>query len=144
MEKRFVKPLIILILTLILLVLATYTFKYLKSRNSTDMQQTVTPSSNNSATSTGMMTEAEKKALGLDMRANFEVISRNKDGQIASYRGTSTITAQPVALEWMTDAEKIWRRLATSTRVQVLERNSAGEITAFKIIKSDADIVSAY
>lgn len=143
MDKRIIKIFIIMLLSLVLVALALYSWKYFqaqKNQVANEAESTLLSAS----TSIEMMTVEDKKALGLDVRNGFAVVSRDKDGQVTAYKSTGTIEAQPLNLEWMTDADKIWRRMATSTRVQVLERNRAGEITAFKIIKTDADIVKTY
>ncbi|MFA6194585.1 MAG: hypothetical protein WC719_02460 [Patescibacteria group bacterium] len=146
MNRRIIKLLVILVLLLFLLVLGFYSFSYFKAQKLVNSQAAneavMMPAGANA--STEIMTEAEKKALGLNLRVSFEVVSRDNDGRVASYKSVGAIAAQPVGLEWMADADKIRRRMATSTRVQVLERDNAGEITAFKIIQSDADIVQAY
>ncbi len=143
MDKRIIKILIILFLSLILAVLAFYSWQYFQARKN-QAAGNAAPALSNASTSDEMMTAEEKKALGLNARNGFTVVSRDKDGKVTAYKSTGTIEAQPLNLEWMTDADKIWRRMATSTRVQILEKDSTGSITAFKIIKSDADIVKTY
>lgn len=144
MDKRIIKILIILFLSLILAVLAFYSWKYFQAQRTQTADKTAPTLLNATNTPVEMMTAEEKKALGLNARNGFAVVSRDKDGKITAYKSTGAVEAQPLNPEWMTDADKIWRRLATSTRVQILERDSAGKITAFKIIKSDSDIVPAY
>lgn len=53
---------------------------------------------------------------------------------------------KPIKLELMTPEEKEAFRIASSTpgRIQVLERDSSGKITAYKIIKADSDILTKY
>ena len=53
---------------------------------------------------------------------------------------------KPIELEWMSAEEKAALHINTSAanRIQVLERDKDGKITAYKLIKSDADILTNY
>ena len=53
---------------------------------------------------------------------------------------------KPIQLELMSDQEKTAFELASTTanRIQVLERDKDGNITAYKIIRNDADVLTSY
>ena len=53
---------------------------------------------------------------------------------------------KPIQLELMSDQEKTAFELASTTanRIQVLERDKDGNVTAYKIIRSDAEIMTSY
>ncbi len=92
-----------------------------------------------------LMNDEDKTALKLNSRGVYEVVARNNDGTVESYRLVRIDSeVRPVTLEWMIDEEKFQKGLATSTRVQVLERNSQGEISAYKIINEDSEILDKY
>jgi hypothetical protein len=64
-----------------------------------------------------------------------------------SQNSTTTVSqTKPLELEFMTAEEKASFRIgsATTTRIQVLSRDASGKVTAYKIIKTDADILSSY
>lgn len=139
----------IIILTAIVLVLLAVFIVMLSGRLKQDKSMMSIPLEINqqSATTTipaRPMTDEEKSTLGLDRHTDFEVLTWDKEGKIATYRVIGAAAKKPLALEMMTNEEKMAKHLKASTTVQVLERNSAGEITAYKIIKSDADIVTEY
>ncbi len=51
---------------------------------------------------------------------------------------------KPVPLEFMNENDVSEKKLATGTRMQVLERNASGTVTAYKIIKDDKDILKEW
>jgi len=143
--KKIIKPLIIIIVVIFLLALCFYLGAYFKLR-SIKMD---TLKNNITAISTSnkpvqIMNEEEKATLGLNKRANFEVISRDSAGKIMTYKFAGMKEAQPIQLEWMSDDEKIKKNISTSTKCQVLDRDNNGEITAYKVIQNDSDIISKY
>lgn len=48
----------------------------------------------------------------------------------------------PVVPEFLDDAAKLNIGLPAETKVQVLRRGDSGQVTVYKVIKSEADIVS--
>lgn len=63
--------------------------------------------------------------------------------------GKGTSPAQPSrpggslhAPEFMTEAEKQQFQLAPSSRVQVISRDGEGQVSVYKVIRSEADIVA--
>lgn len=91
-----------------------------------------------------IMSDAEKELLSLNDQALYEVVARDQDGIVTSYRIFDSREKGPIALEWMTDAEKMARNLSLDEKIQVLERNEVNETMAYKIIKDDSDILTSY
>ena len=91
-----------------------------------------------------LMTEDEKSSLNLYRLGNYEVVSRDASGNIASYRLINIREEAPISQEFMTEAEKTERGLPSVAKIQVLERDSAGKISAYKVIYQDSDIIKKY
>lgn len=91
-----------------------------------------------------LMSEDEKRSLNLYRLGNYEVVSRDTSGKIASYRFLNLKELEPVALEWMTDEEKAKRELDASVKAQILERDGTGKIVSYKIVVKESDIISKY
>lgn len=58
-------------------------------------------------------------------------------------KSVATYTKE-IAVEFMTDAEKEKIGLPTDIKVQVLQRDDKGKISAYKIIYQDSDVITKY
>ncbi|MDD2584536.1 MAG: hypothetical protein PHE99_06320 [Bacteroidales bacterium] len=90
------------------------------------------------------MTAEEKNSLNLQSELEYEILSRDSEGNIDGYRIKSMPENILAEIDWMTDEEKEERSLSKKNRYQVLERNKSGDILAYKVINSDDDIVLEY
>jgi len=141
MNKNKFKILIITILILLLVVLSVYLLK-VKLKNNTQGL--------NNTNKVEIISESEKNSLGLYHLGVYQVISRDANGKITSYKLVDLKDEQPVALSFMTDAEKekiipsSSPELFSKTKIQVLKRDDQGKVIAYKIIKKDSDIVTKY
>ncbi|MHB8903791.1 MAG: hypothetical protein ACYC40_01650 [Patescibacteria group bacterium] len=54
------------------------------------------------------------------------------------------VYTKEVKVEFMTDAEKLTMSLPAALKIQVLERDKTGKVTAYKIIRQDSDIMTKY
>ncbi len=98
------------------------------------------------ATSTvkDLMTEDEKFSLGLYHLGIFEVLSRNELGRPTAFKLIGVDEPQAIGIDLMSDAEKAKKRIAASTYVQVLKRDSSGRILEYRIMKDANDIMEKY
>ncbi len=144
MNKRS-KFIILISLVLIILFVLYYFFnKQIKS-----IVAPKTKTENKIATTTGtttaeIMTKAEMEDLHLFHRAVYEVVKRGEDGSIAVAQIVGIKKPEPIAFDTMTADEKTVRRIASSTKIQVLLRDSSGKITSYRVMKDDKDVVTAY
>ena len=60
------------------------------------------------------------------------------------YRFVGVKEPAKISKDLMTDEEKKTFNLASSTKVQVLERDKNGKIVNYRIMKSDSDVLSLY
>lgn len=137
MSKKIIKTLVIIIFVLILVVLAFYLLKYFTVKK--DLTN-----SKASNTTLQLMNDDEKRSLNLYHLGKYEVVSRDANGKVSSYRFVGLKAEEPIDLKLMTDAEKAEKNIAASTKAQVLERDSSGKVAAYKIIKNDSDILKKY
>jgi len=86
----------------------------------------------------------ELNELNLYHLGIYEAVSRDEQGKVTSYKFLGLKKEEPIDLELMTDEEKITKGLAISNKIQVLERDSQGNVTVYHLINSDADIISKY
>jgi hypothetical protein len=142
MNKNKFKILIITIIALLLAVLSVYLLKVkLKNNNTQGL---------NNTNKVEIISESEKNYLGLYHLGVYQVISRDANGKITSYKLVYLKDEQPVALSFMTDTEKekiipsSSPELFSKTKIQVLKRDDQGKVIAYKIIKKDSDIVTKY
>lgn len=91
-----------------------------------------------------VMTEEEKEAFKINPNAEYEVISRDEDGEVATYKIVTPLERLDADIEFMTKEEIREKSLYEEGRYQVLERDDEGKISAYKIIYSDDDIVREY
>lgn len=91
-----------------------------------------------------IMTESERNSIGLYHLGVYEVLSRDENGNPKSYRLISLRDEDPIDLEFMSDAEKSEKLFNKDYKIQVLERDETGKITAYKIIRDESDIVKKY
>lgn len=86
----------------------------------------------------------ELNELNLYHLGVYEAVSRDEQGKVTAYKFLGLKKEEPIDLELMTDLEKMTKGVATSTKIQVLERDSQGNVTVYHLINSDADIISKY
>lgn len=75
-----------------------------------------------------------------------ELVSEEIIGSIATEEDSYFYQPKPIPLEWMASEEKesFNLRSGDDNRLQVLSRDEDGNISAYKIIYTDEDILSAY
>ncbi len=137
MNKKNIKLIIFIIGAIIFSGAVFYGgFYYSNWRLNRDLNKVIIPKN--------LMNEEEKLNLKLYDRGNYEVISRDASGTITEYKFMGLREPKPINLELMSDAEKADRGLDLTLKIQVLSRDSQGKILSYKLIKNDADILSAY
>jgi hypothetical protein len=90
-----------------------------------------------------LLSADEKAILGLPNVGIYEVTSRDESGKPVEYRFIGMQNPTPIALDLMTDEEKA-RFGLQNFQVQVLHRDSQGNIMSYHIMKDANDIVTAY
>lgn len=91
------------------------------------------------------MTLEEKNRLSLNHLDVYDVTSRDKDGDPVEYKRVGAETPKTISIvDWMTDVEKAKLGIAPETRIQVLERASDSSVIAWRLIKTDEDIITKY
>jgi len=75
-----------------------------------------------------------------------KTVTLTPEQQAAIQQPTSTapVYTKEVKVEFMADAEKLKMQIPAALKIQVLERNSDGKVTAYKIIRQDSDIMTKY
>jgi hypothetical protein len=91
-----------------------------------------------------LMSDEEKRNLRLDHLAAYEVVTRGDTGKITSYRFLYFDAPKDVKPEFMSEQEKASRGVPASMKIQILEKNNAGEPVVYKIIRKDSDVVAKY
>lgn len=91
-----------------------------------------------------LMSAVEKRQLHLYHGANFEVVSRNQNGDIVEYRLVGLIEPKEIPFDLMKDEEKKNMGLEVEQKIQVLERDDRGGVLVYRLINSDRDIVKKY
>jgi hypothetical protein len=95
-------------------------------------------------TTTDIMTPQEMEKYNIYHRAIYET-TRDSSGKIIKAQLIGMKDPEPLKLDLMTDKEKEAIKMATSTKVQVLERDPAtGKIKAYRLMKNDDDILKEY
>jgi len=139
MNKKYLK-IYLAILAICLISATAFYFIYQNKKNTTSK-------TNTSATQTkpkDLMTDEEKDSFHLYGRGIYEVVSRDASGKPNKFRLIGLERAQPIKLELMADADKLKKNVATSTKIQVLKRDKAGNIVQYRIMKDEKDILTKY
>lgn len=89
------------------------------------------------------MTDEEKAKINLPHIGIYKVLSRDDEGNVASYSFIGMKKPEPVELDLMTEEEKIKYGIGPFD-AQVLSRDSEGNITAYHIIRGEGNIVTEY
>lgn len=55
---------------------------------------------------------------------------------------TNQSSARPFKVEYMTSEEKAVKNLDSNTRAQVIQRDSGNNVTIYKVIRKDSDVVT--
>lgn len=143
--RKTTKLLLFIVIGLALIFTALYLINFFKVQEFKRMEIETTAEDEDLADFDPIpMTSEEKQALGLDSRMNFEVIAKDIDGNVTGYRIVEGSEPKPLALELMTDQEKIDKSIPTSTKAQVITRDEEGVVQIYKIITSDSDILTEY
>lgn len=93
---------------------------------------------------TEIMTQDERKKLGLYSLGVYEVVSRDEKGEITSYKMIKLLDEEPIEFELMSENDKAVLGIATDIKIQVLKRDESGKVISYKILKNDSDIVKKY
>lgn len=91
-----------------------------------------------------IMTQDERKKLGLYSLGVYEVVSRDDKGEITSYKMIKLLDEEPIEFELMSDDDKANLGINSEAKIQVLKRNKDGNIVSYKVIRNDSDIVKKY
>jgi hypothetical protein len=92
-----------------------------------------------------IMSQEEVTKAGGFRLGIYEAVTRDEEtGTPVEMRMVGIREEEPLELELMTDEEKIQFYLPYTHKVQVLQRDSEGEIMAYRIINDDEDIVTMY
>lgn len=126
----------ILIIIVSILILSVAVFYLVNKKNANNQE--------NGGRKIEIMTDDEKNAIGLYHLGVYEVISRDENQNVTSYKLTKLEDEKPISIEFMTEEEKAKKSLYTPEKIQVLQRDKNGEVVAYKIIKSDSDVISRY
>lgn len=54
------------------------------------------------------------------------------------------VYTKEIKVEFMTDAEKLAMKIPATLKIQVLERDKFGKVTAYKIIRQDSEIMTKF
>ena len=90
------------------------------------------------------MSEDDKRTLNLYNKGVYKVENRDSSGGIATYKMIGIEDEKPISIQFMTEDEKAEKGLSPDMRIQVLDRDKNGKIIAYRIIKSDSDVVTKY
>jgi hypothetical protein len=93
---------------------------------------------------TEIMTQDERRELGLYSLGVYEVVSRDEKGEITSYKMVRLLDEEPIGFELMSENDKAVLGVATDAKIQVLKRDESGKVVSYKILKNDSDIVKKY
>lgn len=147
MNKKYLK-IVIIVLAICLISVATFYFIYknkIQSNNPINgATTTTTATKGKSYKNVVIMTPEEKIALKLYTRGVYEVLSRDADGKPKDFRILGLERPKDIKFEAMSDTEKTKKALATSTKIQVLRRDAAGNVIQYRIMKDDSDILTKY
>lgn len=137
----------IVLISLVLIV--SFVLYYFFNKQIKSIVAPKTKTENKIATTTGtttaeIMTKTEMEELGLFHRAVYEVVKRDENGKIAVAQIVGIKKPEPIAFDTMTAEEIADKRLASSTKIQVLRRDSSGKITSYRVMKDGNDIVTSY
>ena len=142
MNKKYLNLSIQIIFILLVLALAAYLLN--KRLDNRLFGSWLGDSAPMASTTKDIMTDKEKLALGLYHLGTFEVLSRNELGVPTSYILLGVEEPKPIAIDIMNDADKINKRLATSTNIQVLKRDDSGQIVEYRIMRTATDTIEKY
>ena len=90
------------------------------------------------------MTKEERNSLGLSHIGDFVVTARDKKGKVADYKMIGVRELEPIALEWMSDAEKIERNIDVRKKIQVIEKDANGKIISYRVVEKEYDVIKEY
>ena len=140
MNKKYLKPLIYILIALLILGLAAY---FLVTRTNLISNKNKVAAVTNTKP-IEIMTKDEMTASHVYHLGVYQVLTRDNTGKPTSYRFVGVKEPAKISKDLMTDEEKKTFNLASSTKVQVLERDKNGKIVNYRIMKSDSDVLSLY
>jgi len=88
-----------------------------------------------------IMTEQEKMALKLDVHGVYKV-DRNFQGKIKDYNMVAYKEVE-ITPRFMSDEDKVKFHFSPEAKVQIISTNG-NQITAYRIIRDDSDILTRY
>lgn len=133
------KKIIIALLVLIFLLFGLVFFVYKQNNNFA----VVNPAPLEGTTTT-LMTEREKSDLGLYHLGVYEVLARDESGLITEYQLVGMEEPMEVTPEIITDAKTEGLIIQPEVKIQVLERDPSGNISAYRVIKDEEELIKEY
>ncbi|MFZ4632279.1 MAG: hypothetical protein ACOYL8_03730 [Patescibacteria group bacterium] len=140
MSKRYLNLLIAVIIGLLLSGLFLY---FVNSKNSVNKKSS-SVLENSPEANLEIMTDEEKASLNLFHSGIYEVVTRDEDGAIKSYRFLGLKKQEPLAPDFMSEIEKTTMGIDSVLKVQVLQRDSAGKVMSYYVVENDSEIVKWY
>lgn len=131
-----------IVLAVTLAVYGLYSYYAQKSPEDVIILQLATTTPEELATK-DLLSADEKAVLGLPNIGIYEVASRDESGRPLEYRFIGMEEPKAITPEFMTDEEKA-RFGLKNLQVQILHRDSQGNILSYHIMKDANDIVTAY
>lgn len=140
-----IKKVGLVILVLVVIGAIFYLYQYLSRPSSKDMVtiQVSTTTPEMAASGKDIMTSDEKASFNLPNIGIYQVVSRDASGQIVDFKFIGMTPPKPIEPEFMTPEEKKLYHIG-NFQVQILNRNSSGEITAYHVLKDETDIITHY
>lgn len=135
--KKYTKFIIILIAFILIAVFVVY---YLSNN-----KKTSAPVKNAVET----MTEQDKASLHLSHFGKYEVVARDNNGKVTSYKFVGLEKPKPLKLDLMTTEDMKNLGItgdsnAGNYKIQVLQRDANGKVLSYHIVGKDSDIVTEY
>lgn len=133
MNKKKIIIAIVLVVILISVIVLVFTL---------NKKETLSPETANPKIDT--LSQEEVTSLNEYRLGVYEVVSRDENGEPLVYRLTGSREEEPIELEIMDDLEKAKIGAPMGEKIQVLQRDSSGNVSSYRLIKDDSDIVTKY
>ncbi len=138
MKKKYLRIIIIAVLVVLLLTLSYY-FLLIKNTGDKGFSNKAIDYKKQD-----IMSPQEAASLGLYHLGVYEVSARDEAGKATAYQLVALNEEKALTPEFMTDAEKEAAQISPSYKIQVISRDASGTVSVYKVINSDADIVTHY
>ncbi|MFA5131473.1 MAG: hypothetical protein WC467_03535 [Patescibacteria group bacterium] len=138
MKKKYLRIIIIAVLVVLLLTLSYYFLLIRGIGNKGFSNKTIDYKKQD------IMSPQEAASLGLYHLGVYEVSARDEAGKATAYQLVALNDEKTLTPEFMTDAEKEAMQIPLAYKIQVIERSASGTVSVYKLISSDADIVTHY